>query len=66
MYGCEYQRGGRLPPARMLMMSDDDECCFGDCVACVYTHHLCCIFGFVVVDVNYNAGSVIPVSEENH
>lgn len=24
------------------------------------------IFGFVVVDVNYNAGFVIPVSESNH
>lgn len=60
MCGCEYQRGGGLPTARTLqLMSASDEVEWFAYIDTISAR----IFGFVVVDVNYNAGSVIPVSE---
>ena len=60
MRGCKYRQGGRLPTARTLqVMSASYEI---EWFANIDTISAC-IFGFVVVDVNCNADSVIPVSE---
>lgn len=56
MCSCEYQRGGRSPTAHAAAAQGLQ--CFAYRDTC--SAH---IFGFVVVDVNYNAGFVIPVSE---
>ena len=60
MCDCEYQRGGRLPTASTLQLLSASQEIGWFAYKDTSSAH---IFGFVVVDVNYNAGSVIPVSE---